>query len=228
MNNLDKRASLDTRERLLQAGGEIFARRGYRRATVREICGLAGANVAAVNYHFKDKRGLYQAVLEHTCRSAMEKYPSDGRLPEGASPEERLHAFVKSFLFRIHDDGLPAWHGKLMAREIIEPTDALDQMVENIIRPLHEYLKTVVLQFLGPDADEETVRLCTLSIVGQCVFYYHSRPVIDRLYALQYSREEIERLARHITEFSAGAMRASSRLTLSVKRMPAAAIAASS
>ena len=47
-------ADRETRERLLKAAEALFAERGFKRVTVREICLAARANVAAVNYHFGD------------------------------------------------------------------------------------------------------------------------------------------------------------------------------
>jgi AcrR family transcriptional regulator len=49
-----------TREKLLEAAGQIFAEHGFQAATVREICSRAGANVAAINYYFGDKVELYE------------------------------------------------------------------------------------------------------------------------------------------------------------------------
>ena len=49
----------DTKERLMEVAGQVFAEKGFRDATVREICQRAGANLAAVNYHFGDKERLY-------------------------------------------------------------------------------------------------------------------------------------------------------------------------
>src|SRR5262245_49952634 len=119
-----------TRQQLLEAAADVFADAGYRAATVREICERAGANIAAVNYHFGDKEKLYRAVLRDTYRAAVKKYPADFGLPPRATPEQRLRAFIHSLLLRIFSAGPSARHGKLMAREMIEPTGALDLVVK--------------------------------------------------------------------------------------------------
>src|SRR5687768_14001299 len=53
-----------TKQQLLEVAGRVFAERGHARATSKEICQRAKANIAAVNYHFGGKDGLYAAVLE--------------------------------------------------------------------------------------------------------------------------------------------------------------------
>src|SRR5580765_7539218 len=128
--------SEETRRQLLEAAGEVFAEVGFRDATVREICKRAGANVAAVNYHFGDKEALYLEVLRYTHAKALEKYPPLLDVPIDAPPEKKLRAFVCSLLLRIFDKGPTAWHGKLMSREMIDPTAALDSVVEERIRPM--------------------------------------------------------------------------------------------
>lgn len=197
----------DTRERLLEAAGEVFAKRGFRAATVREISRLARANVAGVNYYFGDKEMLYSAVLQHTFRSAVQKYPPDMGLGENASPEERLHAFVLSFLYRVLDEGRPAWHGRLVAQEIAEPTKALDNVVGNVIRPLHDRLRKIVRELLGSGAPERLVTRCMLSIIGQILIYHYSWPVFARLYPDEFDRKDIDSLALHVTRFSLNAIR---------------------
>src|SRR5438477_9555252 len=92
--------SIATKKRLLEAAGEVFAEHGFRKATVREICKRARANVAAINYHFRDKESLYSAVLKYWSDIAIQKYPPNLGLGEAAPAEERLHAFIRSFLFR--------------------------------------------------------------------------------------------------------------------------------
>lgn len=197
-----------TEERLLEAAGEVFAVHGYRGATVRQICEKAKANIAAVNYHFGDKDGLYLAVLSYLHKTRTEKYPPSLGLDPGASAEQRLNAFIRSLLHRLLGEGRPNWHIKLAAREMIEPTRALDVVVEEAIRPLNQELESIIRELLGPQADDELVRLSLLSVVSQCGFYHHAREVISRLYPLQkYGAKEIERLAEHITQFSLSALK---------------------
>src|SRR4051812_20479295 len=90
-----------TRQRLLEAAGEVFADFGFRKATVRDICSRAEANVAAVNYHFGDKHKLYSEVLKYAHGCAIAKYPPSLGLSPDSLPEKRLHAFVLSFLQRL-------------------------------------------------------------------------------------------------------------------------------
>ena len=198
----DSHSRQDTRMRLLQVGVEIFARDGFRGATVRSIARLAKANVAAVNYHFANKEGLYRAVLEHSFTVAMAKYPPDLGLEKTAGPAEQLHAFVTSMLLRLLDEGRPAWHGQLMIRELADPSPVLDRVVERTIRPLYERLAAIVGNLLGPTPSDETVRLSAFSIMGQCLFYRSSRPVVARLARGRFDSARIRRIADHVTAFS--------------------------
>ncbi len=196
-----------TRRSLIEAAGEVFAEVGFRAATIREICQRAGANIAAINYHFGDKEKLYIEVLRYAQGYAAEKYPTDSGVSANATPEAKLKAFVRSFLLRIFDEGPLAWHGKIMAREMIDPTPVLDTFVEERIRAQAAQLGQIVHQFL-PDATPDTLRLCTMSVVGQCVFYCHCRPIITRLNPQQkFTSDEIEKIAEHITEFSIASLK---------------------
>jgi AcrR family transcriptional regulator len=56
-------ASPDTRTQILDAAEHLFAERGYHGASVRAITDLAGANLAAVAYHFGSKAQLLTAVV---------------------------------------------------------------------------------------------------------------------------------------------------------------------
>ena len=69
-------ASDDTRQRLLQAAGQLFAEKGYEGASVRDICKKAQANFAAVNYHFHDKERLYIEAVKSVCQCQVHRKTS--------------------------------------------------------------------------------------------------------------------------------------------------------
>lgn len=54
-----------TQIKLIEAAEREFAERGFHGASIREITARAGANVAAVNYHFSSKEGLFIAMIRH-------------------------------------------------------------------------------------------------------------------------------------------------------------------
>jgi len=196
-----------TRYRLLEAAGEVFAKRGFRQATVREICRRAHANVAAVNYHFHDKQGLYEAVLKHALRCAREKYSTGQRSITAANAGQELCDMITARLHAVFDLGRTAWYSKLMSREMMEPTKALDALVKEELEPSFERLQLCVRAILGPTADDEQVRRCAFSISSQWVFYHYNRQVISRLDpTLRFGPGNIDALATHITQFSLAAL----------------------
>lgn len=197
-----------TRDRLLNAAGEVFAEHGFRNATVREICRVAGVNIAAVNYHFRDKGSLYREVFRHAGQAAFEKYPITGTIDPTATAEQRLSAFVRNYLNRLLDDGRPTWHGRLIAREMVDPTPMLDQIVEGFVRPQYERARAIVIELLGPAAREDRIRRCVTSVVGQCLFYKNCRPVVERLLPEQgYDEASRAALAEHVIAFSLHAIK---------------------
>jgi AcrR family transcriptional regulator len=201
-------ASVETRQRLLEAAGEVFAKRGFRNSTIREICRRARANLAAANYHFGDKKRLYAAVMEYAHKRARERYPLATDEDKNIPPAQRLRDFIHHLMFSLLGEGAPSWLGKLMAQETIAPTAALDTLVEKTIRPMSEKLATIVRDLLGAGGTNEQIRLCQLSIIGQCLHHRNARPVIQRLFPQQqYGPEDIEALADHITRFSLAALR---------------------
>ena len=201
----------DTRERLLAAAGPIFAKKGFSTATVREICQAAEVNVAAVNYHFRDKERLYiEAVKQaHCARMGQTPLP---KWPPGTPPERKLRGFIETLLRRLVADPRPKWQDQLMMRELFEPTEAVAELARDAIRPEFEVLQQILAELLPADTPEEKRHLTAFSIIGQCLHYKFARPVMDAL----VGRDEMQsfdaaRLAEHIAEFSLGALAASRR-----------------
>lgn len=194
------------RERILETAAGIFAEKGYKDATVREICEKADVNVAAVNYYFSSKERLYREVVKEMIRSAFDAFPVDEGLDAEDPPERRLRVFVHAILRRLlAPGGLYGWEGKgrLIARELSDPSPALDEVVRDFIRPTAAVLRDIVTRLLGMSAPSDLVERCMFSIIGQCFYYAYARPLISRLTTADISsHESIERLAGHIAFLS--------------------------
>src|SRR5688572_19991256 len=113
--------SEETRRRLVEAAGEVFAEDGFHGATVRAIAARADTNLAAINYHFRDKEGLYQAVLGHACCKTGSNL-SRFEAAEGVPAERRLAMLLRGAVEEMLRTRNHPWIPKLMAREKAAPT----------------------------------------------------------------------------------------------------------
>jgi AcrR family transcriptional regulator len=194
-------------DRLLQVAVEVFAECGFRDATVREICSRANVNVASVNYYFRSKEALYTQALAFAFQETNRLHPQDAALNYALPPEQRLALFINNFLHKLLDDSHLGLHSKLIAREIADPTKALDEIIETAITPQFNLLQEIIQQILGAHTDKVIVQLCLLSIFGQCLMFKHSRSIIDRLYPELIADESaIQASAEHIARFSLAAL----------------------
>lgn len=196
-----------TFDRLLHIAIEVFAERGFRATTVREICSRASVNVASVNYYFRSKEALYSKALALAIQEANQLYPMTSAKDKNVPPEHRLTLFIDDFLHKLLDDSHLGYHSKLITREIAEPTKALDEIIAIAIVPQFTLLEEVIEGILGYQADKLIVQRCLLSIIGQCLLFKHSRSIVDRLHPeLIASEPAIKETAAHIAKFSLSAL----------------------
>jgi AcrR family transcriptional regulator len=220
----ERQSSLDlTREKLIEAAGEVFAEAGFRDATVREICARAGANVAAVNYHFRDKLGLYTEVIKSTIM-AQQPVGQNPIEAHGDDPRAALSALVHQWLERVRDGGKPAWFARIMAHEMTQPTPALDRVTE-AMQPNYLRLRTLVGKLIGRSANDARTRMCAHSVVGQILHYVQSRAMLARLWP-DLDLDDVKQrraIADHIVEFSLAGLKAAHRSSALKKRKQAPA-----
>jgi len=198
-----------TRARLLEAAGQVFAEHGFQGSTVREICTRAGANIAAVNYHFRDKAGLYLAVLRHSMAADVD-HPDPRQIAVNTeSPEEALRLLISAMLHRMHSSVTGrAWHLRIMAHEMAQPTEALPRVVEEVIGPNYAAIREVLSRLLGTAPEDDLTRFSAHSVVGQVVHYAHAGPVIRLLWPeLNMTPERLNEIAGHIADFSLAALK---------------------
>ncbi len=197
-----------TRQRIIDAASRVFAEKGLEHATIREIVELAGANIAAVNYHFQGKSELYSSVLTHLLRSRHEAYPFDAGLPAKPIAKQRLHGFILAMLRRMLLDEDDSVLGRLMIREMIEPTHVLDELVRDVMNPTSHYLQQIIEQIVERKLNEQERFHAITSVIGQVVFHKHCRSVVDRMFGSRVcTSAQVEQLAAHISAFTYAGLR---------------------
>ncbi|HWE53253.1 MAG TPA: CerR family C-terminal domain-containing protein [Bryobacteraceae bacterium] len=194
-----------TRAKLVDAAGQVFAESGYQGATVREICARAGVNVALVNYYFGDKLELYAEVLRESIGSMKDEIKA---LESGLPPEEALRDLIRATLQRIFRAGRPGWHYQIMVHEIKQPTPAMENVINETMKPLYKRFCGLIGTVLALSPDDDKVKLCTHSIIAQVFHYAHARYMNSILWAgLEMTPDRVIQVANHIADFSLAYLR---------------------
>lgn len=197
-----------TRQRLLEAAGMVFAEHGYDRATGKEICDLAGANPAAINYHFGGKDKLYAAALHEAHRRFLTAEDLRASVPAGAPPAERVGIIIRDLLSNLLSTDPSAWQLKLMTQEMMRPTPFLDELVRAEIVPKSMFLRAAVSELLGLPDGHARVQLSCMNIISMCLSMYLNREIFRRVFpSLALSAEGLELLTAHTLTFVTGGLR---------------------
>jgi len=203
---MNRKPDVNTKEALLAAAIRVFADKGFDAATVRDICSMAGANVAAVNYHFGGKEALYAAVLEEVFPKEEAEAAVDAALP----PEERLRIFLRDLAEEIYERGneiiVQRW--AIFLREMAKPSRNLDFLIRRQIQPLTDDLRSIVAEILGPDAPDSILALSSTNIWALMLDHLLTKPIQDRLTPTRPATTDLDALVDHVTTFALGGLMA--------------------
>jgi TetR/AcrR family transcriptional regulator, regulator of cefoperazone and chloramphenicol sensitivity len=197
-----RKDGVETRERLLKVACEVFSKKGYRDATVAEICRAADTNIAAVNYHFRNKENFYLETWRYACREAMKLYPMTGEVPVDAPVEKRFQGHILSLLKRMTDDNLLRYWHRIFMMELTNPTGLIDDEIQKTHKAMQVYLRDLIREILGTDVNDEVLALCEMSVINQCRGVVHlKRSDIARHRSHIVHRLDVKAIAEHITTF---------------------------
>jgi len=157
----------ETKRKLLDAAGVLFAEKGYHETKTSDICRMAEANIAAVHYHFRNKEDMYVAAWRHEFDRSILAYPSDGGVPAEAPAEARLQGHIQALVRRSVDPNSRDFD--IAHREMSNPTGLLTEVMRHSIEPLREMHLSLIRELLGPDVTDQDVHLCEMSIHAQCL-----------------------------------------------------------
>ena len=202
--------ALKTRLNLLEAAGEVFAKKGFWNATNEDICSKANANMAAINYHFGSKENLYIEAWKYSFDKSMEKHPLEGGALPNDPAEKRMRGRILSFLKRIAD---PETHDvDIMLKEMANPTGLLTEIIAKTIEPIDHGLKSILQELLGEGASEQQIGFCYMSLLSQCfgpMLHFRHINETHGISNPDFNPLDIgvEKLADYITTFSLAGIR---------------------
>jgi len=177
-----------TRRRLIAAGIKLFSRSGFDKTTVRDVADEAGANVAAIKYHFGSKEGLHWATIEAVAEDLRDRkigHVLRTALPDdlGAITPQEAKAILRDVMVKSLEDAVSdpqgAHYSAFIQREILQPGPAAAHFVDTVFRHNVSLTAQLVAAATGLPADAPETRLKALMIVGQSVFMNMARPVVE-------------------------------------------------
>lgn len=154
-----------TRADLIEAAVEVFAAKGFEAGSVREIARAAGANLAAVSYHFGGKEGLYREVLKRSV-AAFDDAAFDPDIFAALSREEAVRAFLRGQFAALRRRSELARYLRIFAWEDLSQTNVFAEFVATEKLPILEVGAALVARFL-PDATEQDRAIALVWLVHQ-------------------------------------------------------------
>lgn len=201
-----------TRDRILKAAEDIFLEKGFQKATIRDICSAAHANVAAVNYHFQDKEGLYISVVASIMERSGQAFPLDNGLGDDPSPEDRLRALVYNLLCRLYRNERGEFdpnQGRFVLEALFSDSPRSEFLIDGLVRPAQSYIRTVIEANMGGDAQPQAISRSAMSLFAQIVYYVFAMEFESKLDdECRNDLMQLDNLAEHITSFSLAGLRA--------------------
>jgi AcrR family transcriptional regulator len=197
-----------TKERILESAGIIFGKKGFKDATIRGIAREAQVNIAAINYHFRDKEGLYGAVLEDVFHTGFTRFPATPETGDDAGPQQRLRIFIKAMFYRLQSRegwGGMSGQGRLIARELLDPSPAFEKILDKYVKPHKDLLLNIIVDIMQIDPGPKKLLPCAISIIGQCIYYALASTLIRKISADNAPTEDnLDQLADSVWLFSLG------------------------
>ncbi len=201
-----------TRERILDAAEKLFAARGFRRTSVREITSAARCNLAAVNYHFGGKSALYREMFHRRLRKLREMRirginEALRTAGEKADIETLLRAFTSTFLEPHIEGGDGRVLMKLFTHEIFDPHLPPSMVRREIIEPVQGAMTAAFVK-IGIRLEGRSARRCVQSVVAQLIHVVQMHALARETEWANLGDFGFHGIVDHIVHFSAAGIRA--------------------
>ena len=167
---------------ILAAARELFAEKGYRDTTVREIARRAGANGAAVNYYFHAEDALYEPVFDEAFETFGRPLADPvGTVRDQATWKAALEKWFDFMLGLFLLDG--TWQSfvrRLVAQERSAPTEFCRRIYDGVFLPVVDVFRALLRMAL-PDEPAESFQAQFATLLGMCTCFIHRDPPWDEI-----------------------------------------------
>lgn len=207
-----------TRKRLLETGLEAFGERGFDAVSTRELADKAGANQAAIPYHFGGKEGLYMAVVEDLVETVKGSVGITAghiqeRLESGPVSLEEGEVLVAELIEKmvglLVGTDQARFRAAFVIRELMHPSGAFDLLYEGYMRQVHTTITRLVAAMLGEDPDAESSILRAHALMGQIIIFGAGRELIRRRAVWQdFTEDHLKQIKGSVTETFIASIRA--------------------
>jgi TetR/AcrR family transcriptional regulator, regulator of cefoperazone and chloramphenicol sensitivity len=195
----------ETRNNLLEAAGAVFAESGFDRATAKEIAHRAGANAAAVNYHFGGIEPLYEEVLAEAHRRLVSYQVLARVVSADQDPKDRLRRLIGLLVGVVRSGSSASWPAKVIVREVIAPTPHFEKLRREELEPKKTLIFGVISQIMGVTPDHPLVAQAALSIMAPCfMLLIAEKRLTEVLPPLDRANVSNETLANRLANFVLG------------------------
>jgi TetR/AcrR family transcriptional regulator, regulator of cefoperazone and chloramphenicol sensitivity len=157
-----------TRAHILGTAGQLFAERGFANVTSKEICTQAGANLAAINYHFGSRDGLYEAVLLAAHDQLLDIDVMAGIAAGAGDAKGKFRLIYGGILAQVinRDAG---WALRVMMRELLAPSESMQGLAHKAVMPKAKLMKGVLAELLGVAPDHAVVERALAFVMTQAM-----------------------------------------------------------
>jgi len=121
---------------------------------------------------------------------------------EVASPRAVARALAEAFLVGPLSDEERFRHHQLMVRELSQSTEALELVVDEVMRPFFKKLAGMLRPSMPEESGTEHLMLNILSMFAMVLHFNFARAAVTRVTGREYTEAFKNRLVEHITEFS--------------------------
>lgn len=194
-----------TKSKILEAAGQLIAQNGFAKTSNKQIAKTAEVDLAAINYHFDGRDGLYKSVLVEAHTHYINEQQLIELVESPLPPTQKLEIFFESMISKLAEKDV--WHSKVFIRELFSPTPYLHEFMANDGTRKLQSIRKIISQVSGIDENHPALLPCILSVVAPCLMLIITSTNIPTP-AQHLSQVPSQHLVKHLMTFSLAGLEA--------------------